>query len=146
MAATYTLSTDIGKVRLYASDTNIANTAFSDEEWQIFIDNAQGSNLRLAAAWGLRTLARDLARLGHWKDAGVSNDAAADMAVTLAEWLEQQALAVDGVTSASILAIPYAGGISVADRDTVKDDSDRVVPAFSRSTHFYDKSNWTEDE
>lgn len=140
MTATYVLSTSTGKVRLYANDTNTANTAFSDEEWQVFIDQSQDSNLRLAAAWGLRTLARDLARLGNWKEAGVSNDAAADEAIRLAKWLEGQAKIVDGVTYASILAIPYAGGISISDRDTVRDNTDRVKPAFRRDTAFYDSS------
>lgn len=96
MAETYTLSTDIGKVRLYAKDTNVSNVALTDAEWQVFIDGAPSNNLRLAAAWGLRTIAFDTARMGRWMEAKVAVDAAANMAVTLAEWLEEQAALVDG--------------------------------------------------
>ena len=99
MADTYDLTTSIGKVRLYAQDTNINASALTDAEWQIFITNAASSNLRLAAAWGLRTMAFDTARMGRWMEAKVAVDAAANMAVTLAEWLEEQAASVDDVAS-----------------------------------------------
>jgi len=103
MADTYSLSTDIGKVRLYAQDTNINASALTDAEWQVFIDGAANNNLRLAAAWGLRTMAFDTARMGRWMEAKVAVDAAANMAVTLAKWLEEQAASVDAVESGQVV-------------------------------------------
>ena len=140
MTTTYTLSTSIGKVRLYANDTNVSNVAFTDEELQVFIDGAPSSNLRLAAAWALRTLAFDTARQGRWMEAKVAVDAAAEMARKLAEWLEKQAASIDGVaptSAAYYLVSPWAGGISKADKDTRNDDDDRVQPAFTVNMHAY---------
>lgn len=137
MATTYNTANDIGKVRLYANDTNISNAAFNDEELQVFIDGSPSNNLRLSAAWALRTLAFDTARMGRWAEAKVNVDAAASMAVELAEWLEEQATSVDGISassSASYLVLPWAGGISVASKDTYNTDTDRVMPSFARTS------------
>lgn len=134
MATTYNLTNSIGKVRLYANDTNVSNAAFTDEELQVFIDNSPSSNLRLAAAWALRTLAFDTARMGRWAEAKVSNDAAADHAAKLAKWLEQQAESVDGISpnsGASYLVAPWASGISKAAKEVNEEDDDRVVPSFT---------------
>lgn len=144
MATTYDTTNDIGKVRLYANDTNIANAAFTDEELQVFIDGSPSSNLRLAAAWALRTLAFDTARLGRWAEAKVSVDAAAMEARKLADWLEKQAASIDGISPASAafyLVSPWAGGISKASKETYEDDDDRVVPAFSVALHNHPDSD-----
>ena len=138
MTTTYVLSNSIGKTRLYANDTNVSNAAFTDEELQVFIDASPSSNLRLAAAWALRTLAFDTARMGRWMEAKVGNDATADMAVKLAKWLEEQAAAVDGVSpasAASYLVASWAGGISKSDKETYEEDTDRVTPSFVRTLH-----------
>ena len=140
MAVTYVTSYDIGKVRLYAQDTNISNAAFIDGELQVFIDASPSSNLRLAAAWALRTLAFDTAREGRWMEAKVAVDAAAEMARKLAEWLEEQAELVDGIdagSGSSYLVPLFSGGISIANKDTYDDDTDRVKPAFSSTLHNY---------
>lgn len=140
MTATYVLSSSIGKTRLYAKDTNVSGAAFTDEEWQVFIDGSPSSNLRLAAAWALRTLSFDIARMGRWAEAKVSVDAAASMAVKLAAWLEEQAASVDGISpdsAAFYLVSPWAGGISIANKETYEDDTDRVLPAFTRTLHQY---------
>lgn len=138
MAATYNLLSssttvvDRSKVRLYARDTNVDRAVFDDIEWDTFIAASPSGNLRLAAAWGLRSLAVDTARLGKWKDAGVASDAAAEEARLLAEWLEGQAQSVDGEGGTAISVAAFAGGISIADKDAREDDSDRVEP-FARS-------------
>ena len=36
----------------------------------------------------------------------------------------------------------YAGGISIDDKSSVEDDTDRVVPAFSRGVHDYPGISW----
>jgi hypothetical protein len=144
MTFTYTLSTDIGKARLYSGDTNSGNAAFSDEELQIFIDGSTSSNVRLASAWALRSLALDTARMGRWAEAKVDADAAADMAVELAEFLESQASSVDGISvegSSYYLVSPFSGGISDANKEVYEDDTDRVKPAFSTDMHRYPESD-----
>jgi predicted homoserine dehydrogenase-like protein len=52
---TYSLSTDIGKVRLLISDTDETDEIFEDEEIQSFLD-MEGS-VKLAAAQALDTIA-----------------------------------------------------------------------------------------
>lgn len=144
MAATYDLNSPVtavanrSRVRLYARDVNMDRAAFEDEEWDVFIADAPSSNLRLAAAWGLRSVALDIARLGKWKDAGVSSDAAATQAVDLAKWLEMQAASTDGISTSPVPSVGgYAGGISIADKNSREDDTDRVVPAMRRALHRY---------
>lgn len=138
MTITYNLANSIGKVRLYAQDTNTSNAAFTDEELQVFIDASPSSNLRMAAAWALRTLAFDTARQGRWMEAKVAVDAASEMAKKLAMWLEEQAASIDGISpnsAAYYLVSPWAGGISKASKETYEDDDDRVVPAFTVELH-----------
>jgi hypothetical protein len=140
MTTTYNLANNIGKTRLYANDTNVSNAAFTDEELQVFIDASPSSNLRRAAAWALRTLAFDTARMGRWAEAKVDADAAADMAVKLAKWLEEQAQTVDGISpdsGASYLVAPWAGGISKTSKEAYEDDDDRVTPSFTRGLHYH---------
>jgi hypothetical protein len=62
MATTYSLSTDIGKCRLLASDTNVHNAIWDDDEWQAFLD-FEGQSVLLAAALGLDTMAGDAAKV-----------------------------------------------------------------------------------
>lgn len=53
MSTTYDLTTDVGKVRLKIGDTDTAAAQFSDEELQVFIDEAGTVN----ASAGLALLA-----------------------------------------------------------------------------------------
>lgn len=39
---------------------------------------------------------------------------------------------------AAMVAIPFAGGISRASKDTYEDDSDRVKPRFTKTVNDYD--------
>ncbi len=62
MTHTYSLSTNIGQVRLFIADTDITPTTdaqFSDEELQIFLDRASESIL-LAASYALEAWAAAL--------------------------------------------------------------------------------------
>lgn len=59
MAATYDLATDIGKVRLLISDTDVAAAYFTDEEITAFLTMASDS-VRLAAAYALEAWAASL--------------------------------------------------------------------------------------
>lgn len=135
LTSSSTTQVNRSKVRLYARDTNVDRAAFSDEEWDVFIADAPSDNLRLAAAWGLRAMAVDMARLGKWKDTSAGVDAAADEARALAGWLESQATIVDGVSGTVVAVAGYAGGISISDKQTREEDTDRVVPAMRRNLH-----------
>lgn len=55
MVATYDLSTDVGKVRLLISDTDIGSAVFDDDELEAFL-TMRGDNVKLAAASALRAL------------------------------------------------------------------------------------------
>ena len=57
-AATYEISTDIGKIRLAIADTDIARAWFSDEELQSFLDDTGA--VMLAAGRALRSMAAAL--------------------------------------------------------------------------------------
>lgn len=61
MEYTYDPSTDAGKVRLLISDTSVTdaeNRLFFDEEIATFLE-LEGEDVRLAAALGLETIARN---------------------------------------------------------------------------------------
>jgi hypothetical protein len=58
MAFTYSLSTDIGKVRLLIPDRVSADAVFNDEEIETFL-GVEGDNVKLAAALALETIAAD---------------------------------------------------------------------------------------
>ena len=56
MTVTYDLDTNIGKVRLMIGDKDIADSVFSDEELQIFLD-IESDNLNRSAADALEAWA-----------------------------------------------------------------------------------------
>jgi len=61
MSTTYDLSTDIGKIRLLITDTDISNATFTDEEISVFLGltiNDDGNDIYYAAAEALDTMAR----------------------------------------------------------------------------------------
>ena len=59
MTTTYDLTTDVGKVRLKIADTVIATAHFTDEEIQVFLDEAD-DDILLAAALALESWAAAL--------------------------------------------------------------------------------------
>ena len=56
MTLTYDLTTEIGKLRLMIGDTDLTDAKFTDEELQVFIDQASNS-LNIAAALALEAWA-----------------------------------------------------------------------------------------
>lgn len=62
MTYTYDLADSIGKTRLWATDTNISDAVYSDEELQVFLD-ACGDAPMLAAAAALENMGTDAAKL-----------------------------------------------------------------------------------
>jgi hypothetical protein len=62
MAVTYDIATDVGRVRLLITDTDVDNPIFQDEEIQVFLDmtiSGGANDIRLAAAEALDTIARN---------------------------------------------------------------------------------------
>jgi hypothetical protein len=56
MTVTYSLSTDVGKVRLKIGDTDTTDYHFTDEEIEVFLDN-NSDNINLASAEALEAWA-----------------------------------------------------------------------------------------
>lgn len=128
MTATYTNSpgTDsIDAIRLLIGDTDVASAALTDEELQYYLDTA--GNLYLAAAYAVEAIMSA-------QGGGITSKQVGDLKVTyggaggasglaaLAKTLRMRAARTSGT--------PYAGGISVADREALDADTDRTASAF----------------
>jgi hypothetical protein len=118
------------KVRFLVQDTDTNDQLVSDEE--IAFALAQNSNIYRAAAIVARSIGLKLSRELTLNPApgGVSLDsqAQAEKYLALAKELADQATAQG---AASI----FAGGISIADKTTREEDTDRPVPSFTLKTH-----------
>lgn len=116
----------VDDVRLLIGDMD--STYLSDANLTTFL-TANGNNDYLAAADAAESIAAQLALKGNRKveDISVSYDPSHFRA--LAKRLRTRAAMTN--------LVPYAGGISIADKDTQTDDTDRVAPAFTRELHSY---------
>ena len=115
---------DLMAVRLRIGDTSTGDQQLSDEEIDYLL-SAYGGVIA-ASAEAADTLAAKFARQVDKKVGDLSVDAAqrAEAYRALSVRLRR--------TMAVTLGQPYAGGISIARKDEVAEDSDRVTPAFSR--------------
>jgi hypothetical protein len=117
------------QVRFFSSDTDAdAAITLSDEEILGAITIAGGA--KAAAALCCETLA------GRYSTQGkMLRD---DLGQTI-DWGERATFYLNRATQLrsriGLVALPYAGGVSVADKQTREEDSDRVDPAFSRTLH-----------
>lgn len=128
------LSTSLAKVRLEIGDTTASDgvlpggTNLTDEEINRYL--AVDSNIYAAAALICQMLATRWAREAT-KSLGDYSLNASDIskayALRAVELSRRAATGGTGVSSGL-----YAGGISQDRKDTVEDDSDRAIPAFSR--------------
>ena len=104
-------------------DTDTNDQQLTDEEIDFWIDNSGGT--MFAAAKSCRSLAAEYARRVD-KSIGPAALSASQRQKhygDLGDYWERQA--------ATFIAIaPYAGGISVSDKETIDDDGDRVTPSF----------------
>lgn len=69
MSFTYSLGTNVGKVRLWIQDTNSASYSFSDEEIDAILSQ-YGGDIRATSAAMLLILASNKAKLAMYKSAG----------------------------------------------------------------------------
>lgn len=115
------------EVRFLVGDTDTADQLAQDEEIAYAV--AQEANARAAAARVARAIAAKFARKADKSvgDLRISYKQQYDNYIALADELTRDA-AIYG-------AMPYAGGISESDKDSVEDDSDRVNPSFKRGMH-----------
>ena len=122
-------------VRYLLQDTNTNEQLVSDEE--IFWELSQQSNVRTVAAHIAEVIARKFARQASTStpDFRVDLGGRAKFYRDLAKELRSRA----GVA-------PYVGGISIDDKDTYKEDTDRVQPVFRRDQFAYESSEDTQDE
>ena len=115
-------SGDKDKVRYLVQDTDTNDQLVTDEEilWEL----SRHSSFTTAAASVSEAIARKFARQATISDAGfkVHLNERAQFYWTLARDLRTRGQAVS----------PFAGGISVANKQLHEDDSDRVQPIFTR--------------
>jgi hypothetical protein len=118
-------SSDRDQVRFLIGDTNTNDQLVTNEEidWAL----TEGGPYT-AAAISARAISALFARRADFevsKDLKVSFSKQAEAYAKLAVTLETKA--------STVSPTPYAGGISVDDKDTQEADTDRVKPSFKRS-------------
>lgn len=101
MSFTYSVSTNVGKVRLWIQDTDSSAYAFSDEEINVILSD-HSNDIRQSAASLLIILASSKAKLAKMKSAGKYSEDTR----SIAKELREQAKAIlDGASE------PYFDGI-----------------------------------
>lgn len=123
MAHTYDigLAEDRDKIRALIRDVDSDAWILADEEIELYASLAGGSLFNRAAACA-DAAASELGRQLSVKDT-INAREQWEMMKTRAESLRARA---------SSSAIPYAGGISLADKSLAESDTDSTPPAFSR--------------
>ena len=122
-------SSDKDAVRFHIRDTVAATKEFEDEEI-LYMLSTKGS-VRGAVVLALKTLAA--------KYATAVDKAVGDLRLSLSQKHAQyMALIGEFEAEVAMVAIPFAGGISRASKDTYEDDSDRVKPRFTKTVNDYD--------
>ncbi len=129
MPSTYTgdpADRPVDAVRLYLGDT-AAPFALTDEEIEFFLVAADAETLP-AAVLGARAMA---ARFSKLVDASVGDvrKSYSQQYKHFAEVADKLAADVDAVTAGEAVPVPWAGGISWAERDANAADGD-LVPAY----------------
>lgn len=123
------LSTDLDQVRFLIGDTDTTEQQLSNEEltWVL----TQQANIYAAAAQACRNLQAHYARKAT-KSVG-------DLSIQWAELHDNyKELSIDLDRLAArytTVPVPYAGGLSISDKQIEEADEDRVVPAFYVGVH-----------
>lgn len=139
MSFTYSstdISTDLAKVRTLIWDTDSTDALLTDEQVNFFL--AQDSNIYKAASNAAKAIAA--------KYAGNVDKIVDDMSLADSQKYKQYSdLASELLTKSKIHGGGgiYAGGISISDKDSVEDDTDRVLPAFELGQFDYAEEETT---
>jgi hypothetical protein len=122
-------SSNIDKVRFLLGDTDESAEQLTDTEIEFLL--TEQTNAYDAAALGASTLAAKYAKLADRSvgDLSISYSQLSKNFNALAKTLTSQ-----GATSVSGFR-PYAGGISIADKDSQNADTDRTPPNFRIGMH-----------
>ena len=121
-------------LRMLLHDTSSGTAKFSDEDLQWFVDNS--ASVWYAAAEAADTLAARITASGASKSVG---DLRIDYGGSATEY---HSMAQRFRARGSRAAVPFAGGIFQADKDTENADTDRVTPSFSVGQHDYTGSTY----
>jgi hypothetical protein len=120
-------ATSRDQVRFLVGDTDFGKQLVTDEEIAYAVANE--STVRMAAVRISRGIAAKFARDVNYYVGDLKIFASA----RYKQYLEVlKALEADAVIFS---ATPFAGGISVAGKDSVEDNTDRVKPSFSKGMH-----------
>lgn len=126
MTFTYCSPKDSDKdaVRFRIGDTDSNDPLLQDEEIEYLLENEGGA--KRAAAVAALTISAKYSRL--------ADEAVGQVKVSYSQKSKQYSSLADKLSDAadSALAMPYAGGISISDKTTREDDTDRVSPFFER--------------
>ena len=125
-----TISTEKDRVRLLIGDTDTDDRQFLDEEINALISIYGSADAAAAAA--ARGLAAKYSRYADkWVgDLKILASQKAKAFTALAKTLTEAGFVSSGV--------PSAGGIRVSQKDTMKENTDRVEPAFTRGMFPYE--------
>lgn len=122
-------------VRFLVGDTNLSAQEFQDDEVQYLLSEENGNTFR-AAARAAETLAAKYSAAVVEKQVGPLRISSGTRGLTKAErYLKLAKHLWSRAFSRSVS--PYAGGISVADKNERRADTDRVKPAFARDQMRY---------
>lgn len=131
MSWTYDLTTSIGQVRFLMGATVNDGMSVQDDE-VTFCLTRNGSDIYRAAAFGCRrwaaALAQDLSVDQGTKGWKLDRQAQARQLLDLAKTLDADAVIYSG-------AVPFSGGISVSDKQSREQDTDRVAPQIGVATN-----------
>lgn len=132
----------LDEVRFLVGDTDSADQLVQNEEISYAI--ATESSSLLAAVRVLRALAGKWARKADKAvgDLKISYSQLQKSFLALADKLEKTELSP---LTGGLKGTPYAGGISISDKDSVADNTDRAEPAFKRGLHD-NPELWPEEE
>lgn len=121
------IATSSDKVRLLVGDTNAAAPLFDDGAIAFFL--AESTNVYGAAALAADALA---GRVADQVDKKVGGTGAEIKASARFEHYKQLAVRLreQAANAAGSLPIPYAGGLSYAEKAADATDPDRILPAF----------------
>lgn len=128
-------------VRFLIGDTDTNDQQLSNEELDYLL-TTYSSDKYAAAIAAVRALIAKFARL--------ADKAVGDLRISYSQRLKhyQQLISNLQLQAATVggLAEPYAGGISVSDKDSVEEDTDREPPAFTKDLHDYASEVQTEQD
>lgn len=128
-------ASDKDAVRFLIRDTVASTKEFEDEEIAYML--TLKGDVRSAAVLALKTLAA--------KYATAVDKAVGDLRLSLSQKYDHYlSLIKQYEGEAMLVAVPFAGGISVSSKETYENDSDRVKPRFTKGLHEYG-TTYTQD-